>query len=177
MAVTPTPCRPTGEITHGCWGEGPEELSGPRVWVETPQATRAWKGAMRRKNAWIFGERPIPSTGSGDFCFASQVRPGGREPHPASAINHDPSRQIRPSDYGPAHLHHGPLQLSLCLLPLRRPGKTIATTTKSSLGPSLARLAKIFLSLGIRKIRITGGEPLVARRRGGLHRAVSTPSA
>ncbi len=47
--------------------------------------------------------------------------------------HHDPARQIRAPDHRFAHLHHG----------------------------SLDRLARIFLRLGIRKIRITGGEPLV----------------
>jgi len=40
------------------------EGSGGNAW-----ASRAWKGANDTENAYFFGERPIPSTGLGDFVL------------------------------------------------------------------------------------------------------------
>src|SRR6266403_3626460 len=120
MVVTPTSAA-YGRDNPRVLGRCPENLSGLRIWTETPMPPVLGK-ERSTENAHIFGAARSHHW-IGRFCFISQVRPWSGEPHPTSTTNHDPSRQIRPPDYRPAHLHHGPLQLSLCLLPLRRPGK------------------------------------------------------
>src|SRR5271169_1616907 len=107
MAVTPTPAA-YGRDNPRLLGRSPEVFSGPRVWVETPGPPVLGK-ERSPENLHIFGERPIPSTGFGRFCFRTAVRPGNGELYPRSTTDHDPSRQIRPPDHRPAHLHHRPL--------------------------------------------------------------------
>src|SRR5437016_7438686 len=59
----------------------------------------------------------------GRVCLIASVASRLRGLHQINTTDYDPSRQIRPSDHRPAHLHHGPLQFPLRLLPLRRPRK------------------------------------------------------
>src|SRR5260370_32964710 len=93
MIVTPTPAA-YGRNNPRLRGRCPEKLSGLRVWAETPGPPVLGKEPYP-ENAYIFGERPILSTGFGRFCFTSQVRPGSREPHSTSTTDYDPRSEER----------------------------------------------------------------------------------
>jgi len=67
MAVTPTP-EPTGEITHGLRGRGPRNDRG-RGFGRKRLGLPCLERSDDTENAYFFGERPIPSTGSGDFVL------------------------------------------------------------------------------------------------------------
>ena len=68
-------------------------------------------------------------------------------------------RQPWPGHPRPARLHHRPLQLQVCLLPHRRSGRAVSRTEIEE----YLRLIKLFVGLGISKVRLTGGEPLLRR--------------
>src|SRR5260370_5521921 len=123
------------------------------------RASRAWKGAFPRKCVH-FRRAPDFQHWIGRFCFTSQVRPGSTELHPTSTTSmtlHDKfGRQITD------------LRISItdrcnfrCVYCRSADPENYRDHDEILSWPELDRLAKIFLSLGIRKIRITGGEPLV----------------
>ena len=73
---------------------------------------------------------------------------------------------VRARAAGPADLGHGPLQLPLPVL--HAGGGVRARLRVPAQGPGasfeeITRLASIFVALGVHKLRITGGEPLVRR--------------
>src|SRR5262249_24776472 len=100
------PVRPAEETFHGDGARRPflvaEGLGG------NAQASRAWKGASPPKICG-FSCRTRFQVRIGFLLF--QAKFDGS------------SRQIRAANHRSENLGHGPLQFSLCLLPLCRPGK------------------------------------------------------
>ena len=94
--------------------------------------------------------RPRPGT-------RAAAAPGGR---PAA-------RPARAAHARPAHLGHRSLQLPLHLLHAgaRSSGATTPSCRASQIltFEEIARLARLFVGLGVEKLRITGGEPTVRR--------------
>jgi len=112
------------------------------------------------ENAYIFGERPIPNTGSGGFVlprYCVQVAGSRIQETQLNMTLHDKfGRQITD------------LRISItdrcnfrCVYCRSADPENYRDHGEILSWPELDRLARIFLSLGIRKIRITGGEPLV----------------
>jgi len=112
------------------------------------------------ENVHIFGERPIPSTGSGGFVLELPcVRVMGsciQEERPTMTLHDKFGRQITD------------LRISItdrcnfrCVYCRSADPENYRDHDEILSWPELDRLARIFLGLGIRKIRITGGEPLV----------------
>src|SRR5258708_9406472 len=134
------------------------DVIGAEGWGGSASGSRAWKGAFPR-NGGHFRRAPDCYHWIGRFCFTSQVRPGSTE-HPTSTTSmtlHDKfGRQITD------------LRISItdrcnfrCVYCRSADPENYRDHDEILSWPELDRLAKIFLSLGIRKIRITGGEPLV----------------
>src|SRR5258708_16184919 len=157
MAVTPTPAAHRRDNPR-LLGRGPEELSGPRVWVEMPRPPVLGKERCA-ENAWIFGERPIPSTGSGDFVLhlkCVQVAGSRIQQAQSTMTLHDKfGRQITD------------LRISItdrcnfrCVYCRSADPENYRDHDDILSWAELGPLAKIVLNLGIRKIHITCGEPL-----------------
>src|SRR5467141_903748 len=158
MAVTPTPAA-YGRDNPRLLGRRPEKWSGLRVWVETPGPPVLGKERYAEYE-YIFGERPIPDIGSGGFVFELQcVKEAGNciQQMQRTMTLHDKfGRQITD------------LRISItdrcnfrCVYCRSADPENYRDHDEILSWPELDRLAKIFLRLGIRKIRITGGEPLV----------------
>ena len=88
---------------------------------------------------------------------------------PAGHLRRAPGldRHARTGDARPAHLGHRPLQLPLHLLHAQGGLRARLRVPAARPGPDLRgdrpRLARAFVGLGVEKLRITGGEPLVRR--------------
>src|SRR5467141_296290 len=158
MAVTPTP---------GAYGR-----DNPRLRGEVPRNDRG-RGFGRKRpglpclersddteNGYFFGERPIPSTGSGGFVLelhcAKVARSSIQQAARTMTLHDKFGRQITD------------LRISVtdrcnfrCVYCRSADPENYRDHDEILSWPELDRLARIFLSLGIRKIRITGGEPLV----------------
>jgi GTP 3',8-cyclase len=158
MAVTPTSAA-YGRENPWLLGRCLEKLSGLRVWVETPRPPVLGK-ERSPENAYIFGESPIASTGSGGFVLDPQcVQVAGSSIQEATwtmTLQDKFGRQITD------------LRISItdrcnfrCVYCRSADPENYRDHDEILSWPELDRLAKIFLNLGIRKIRITGGEPLV----------------
>jgi cyclic pyranopterin phosphate synthase len=112
------------------------------------------------ENAYFFGKRPIPSTGSGDFVLelhcAKEAGSSIQQAARTMTLHDKFGRQITD------------LRISItdrcnfrCVYCRSADPENYRDHDEILSWPELDRLARIFLSLGIRKIRITGGEPLV----------------
>src|SRR4029077_18178007 len=158
MAVTPT-SEAYGRDNPRPPGRRPENSSGPRAWVETPGPPVFGK-ERPTENVHFFGERPIPSTGSGGFVLDLQcVRVAGSLIQLAQRTMtlHDKfGRQI--TDLRISITDRCNFRFFYCR---SADPENYRDHDEILSWPELDRLATIFLSLGIRKIRITGGEPLV----------------
>src|SRR5260370_12521544 len=122
-------------------------------------ASRAWKGAIA-ENGYIFGERPIFSTGSGGFVLELQCAKVA-----GSCIQRVQRTMTLHDKFGRQITD---LRISLtdrcnfrCVYCRSADPENYRDHDDILSSPELAPLALTFLSLGIRKIRITGGEPLV----------------
>jgi len=158
MAVTPTP-EAYGRDNPRLPGRRPENSSGPRVWVETPRPPVLGK-ERSPENVYFFGERPILSTESGGFVldlqYARVTESCIQLVRRAMTLHDKFGRQITD------------LRISItdrcnfrCVYCRSADPENYRDHDEILSWPELDRLATIFLSLGIRKIRITGGEPLV----------------
>src|SRR6266853_1441464 len=158
MVVTPTSAA-YGRDNPRLLGRCPEKCSGLRVWAETFEPPVLGK-ERSTENAYIFGERPILSTGSGDFALHLKcVQVAGSRIQQARDLMtlHDKfGRQITD------------LRISVtdrcnfrCVYCRSADPENYRDHDEILSWPELDRLARIFVSLGIRKIRVTGGEPLV----------------
>ena len=119
-------------------------------------ASRAWKGAITEKVPF-FGERPILCTGSGEGVLELlSIKGCIREATLTMTLQDKFGRQITD------------LRISItdrcnfrCVYCRSADPENYRDHDEILSWPELDRLARIFLSLGISKIRITGGEPLV----------------
>jgi GTP 3',8-cyclase len=127
--------------------------------VETP-GLPCLERSDHTENAHFFGERPILDTGSGGFVLELEcvrVAESCIQRARRTMILHDKfGRQITD------------LRISItdrcnfrCVYCRSADPENYRDHDEILSWPELDRLAKIFLSLGIRKIRVTGGEPLV----------------
>src|SRR4029077_2804668 len=154
--------RPKGEKAYGArtmlqrWILGTAKL---RVRVETPGPPELGKERFDGK-PYISVARPIPSSWIGPFCLtgAGRRNSGGCvQPEKRTMTLQDKfGRQITD------------LRISItdrcnfrCVYCRSADPENYRDHDEILSWPELDRLAHIFLSLGIRKIRITGGEPLV----------------
>ena len=138
---------------------------GPRVRVETPgppaEVRRQANSQLGKErcagNVSIFGERPIPTAGSGGFVFAAAFAEGWRGNLAVAMSLHDKfGRQITD------------LRISVtdrcnfrCVYCRSADPENYRDHDEILAWQELERLARVFAQLGIRKVRITGGEPLV----------------
>jgi cyclic pyranopterin phosphate synthase len=130
-----------------------------RVRVETPGPPELGKEGLDGK-VCIFVARPHPSSRIGRFCFTeAESKSSGGRTHPKNRVmtlQDKFGRQITD------------LRISItdrcnfrCVYCRSADPENYRDHDEILYWPELDRLAHIFLSLGIRKIRITGGEPLV----------------
>ena len=133
------------------------ELSGLRVWVKTP-GPPTWKGATDENIHFFVCARF--QAGSGGFIFkafcARDRRSSIKVPRRAMTLHDKFGRQITD------------LRISItdrcnfrCVYCRSADPENYRDHDEILSWPELDRLARIFLHLDIRKIRITGGEPLV----------------
>jgi cyclic pyranopterin phosphate synthase len=127
--------------------------------VETPGPPELGKEGLDGK-VCIFVARPHPSSRIGRFCFTeAESKSSGGRAHPKNRVmtlQDKFGRQITD------------LRISItdrcnfrCVYCRSADPENYRDHDEILYWPELDRLAHIFLSLGIRKIRITGGEPLV----------------